>query len=130
MKSAHDFNVERLQGVTGRLNEVDTGVHAVVDDVHAVDFVLGIQVSVEALLDVLHNWLPRVVVVHKVAKARGVHDRQSQADAVLFNVRADALYADRLRCEVQGRLLALFRWVEGGVKESVDEGGLSEAGFT
>jgi hypothetical protein len=116
--------------VTSRLDEVDTGVDTVVDNVHAVDLVLGIQVSIEALLDVLNDWAPGVVVVDKVTETRSVNDSQAQANAVLLDVGADGLDVDGLGCEVERRLLALLRGVERGVEEGVDQSGLSEARLT
>lgn len=130
VKSTHDLDIKRLERVAGRLNEVHAGVHAVVDDVHAVDLVLGIKVGIKALLDVLDNWAPGIVVVHKVTKTRSVHNGQTQADAILLNVCADGLDAHSLRCEVERWLFALLRWVERGVEKRVDESRLSEARFT
>ena len=77
VKSAHDLNIEGLERVAGRLDEVDTGVHAVIDNVHAVDLVLGIKISIEPLLNVLHDWSPRVIVVDKVTESRGINHRQT-----------------------------------------------------
>ena len=91
--------------------EVDTGMHAVVDDVHTVHLVLCVQVGVEALLDVLHDWPPRVVIVHEVTETRGVNHGKTKAYAVLLDVGADGLYADGLGCEVERRLFAFFRRV-------------------
>ena len=59
------------------LDEVDTSVHTVVDNVHAVDLVLSLEISIEALFNVLNNWAPRVIVVHEVTEARSVHHGQS-----------------------------------------------------
>jgi hypothetical protein len=75
--------------VTGWLDEIDACVDAVVYNVHAVDLILGIEVCVEALLNVLHNGAPRSIVVDKVAEPRGINDSQAQTHAVLFNVSAD-----------------------------------------
>jgi hypothetical protein len=58
MQSTHDFNVQRFQGVASWLNEVHAGMNSVVDNVHSVDLVLGIQIRIEALLNVIHNWAP------------------------------------------------------------------------
>jgi len=130
VQAAHDLDIKRLERVTSRLNEVDTGVDAVVDNVHAVDLVLGVQVSIEALLDVLNDWAPGVVVVDKVTKARGVNDSQAQANAVLLDIGADGLDVDGLGCEVERWLLALLRGVKRGVEEGVDQSGLSEPRLT
>ena len=60
--------------MAGGLDEVDDGVDAVVDNVHAVDLVLGIEVGVEPLLNVLDNGVPGLIVVDEVAKAGCVDD--------------------------------------------------------
>lgn len=130
MKAAHHLHIQGLERVAGGLDEVDTRVHSVVHNVHPVDLVLGVQVGVESLLDVLDDGSPRVIVIHKVAKARRVDHRQTQAHPVLLNIRADGLYADGLGREVKGRLLALPGWVQRGVEQGVDEGRFAEAGFT
>jgi hypothetical protein len=74
VQAAHNLDIER---VTSWLNEVDTSVDAVVHNVHAVDLVLGVQVCIEALLDVLNNWAPGVVIVDKVSETRGVDHSQA-----------------------------------------------------
>ena len=58
MKSAHNLDIKWLEGVASWLEEVDASMDTVVNDVHAVDLVLGIEVGVEALLDVVDNWSP------------------------------------------------------------------------
>jgi hypothetical protein len=106
----HDLNVEGLQRVAGRLDEVDNCVNAVVYDIHAVHLILRLKVGIEPLLNVLDDGIPRLVVVDEIAKAGSVDDRQSQADAVLLDVGADGLYRDSLG-DVETRGLALL----GGV---------------
>ena len=130
VKSTHNLNIQRLERVSGRLNEVDTGMHTVVNNVHAVDLVLSIKVCIKSLLDVLDDWPPRVVVVHEVTKARGIYNGQSKANSILLNIGGDGLYADSLGCEVERWLLALFRWVERGVEQCVDQSGLAKTGLT
>jgi hypothetical protein len=129
VQAAHDLDIERLERVTSGLDEVDAGVDAVVDNVHAVHLVLGIQVSVETLLDVLGDWAPGVVVVDKVTETRSVDNGQAKADAVFLDVGADCLDVDGLGSEVERGLLALLGRVKGGVEKGVDQGGLSEAGL-
>lgn len=77
MQSAHDLNVQWLQSVASWLDEVHTSMDAVVNDVHAVDLVLGIQVGIESLLNVINNWPPRLVIVDKVTKAWGIDHCQT-----------------------------------------------------
>jgi hypothetical protein len=125
----HDLNIERLERVAGGLNEVDYSVDAIVNNVHAVDLVLGIQVRVKSLLNVLNNRVPRFIVVDEVAEPGCVDDSQSQTNTVLLNVGADRLDRHSLR-DVDARRLALLGWVEGRVEQCVHECRLSEARFT
>lgn len=130
VQSAHDLNVQRLQGVTGGLDEVDTGVNTVVNDVGTIDLVLGLQISVVSLLNVLNNRAPRVIVVHKVTKARGIDHRQAQTNTVLLNVGTDRIDGHGFGDDVVAGGSALLRGVEGSVEQRVDKSGLSETRFT
>ncbi len=130
VQALHDLDIQGLQGVAGGLDEEDAGMDAVVNNVHAVDLVLGIEVGVEALLNVVDNGAPRLVVVDEVTEAGGVNDSQAQTHACLLNVRADGLDGDGLRDDVEAGALALLRGVQRGVEQGVDEGRLSEARFT
>lgn len=116
--------------MTSGLNEVHAGMDAVVDNVHAVDLVLGIEVGIEALLDVLDNRAPRLVVVDKVTESRSIDDVQSQAYTVLLNVCTDGLNGNSGGCEVEARLFLLFGWVERSVEQCVDKSRLSKTRFT
>jgi hypothetical protein len=77
MKSAHNFNVQGLQRMASRLDEVDAGMNSVVDDVHAIDLIFCVQVGIEALLNVIHNWSPRLIIVNEITKTRGINDCQT-----------------------------------------------------
>lgn len=130
VKAAHDLDVEGLERVAGGLDEEHAGMDAVVNDVHAVNLVLGVEVGIEALLNVLDNRAPRLVVVDKVTEAGSVHNGQAEANASLLDVRAEGLDLDGLGNDVERRLLLLLGRVEGGVEEGVDKRRLSEARFT
>ena len=130
MKASHDLNVQRLERVASRLNEKDASVDAVVDNVHTIDVVLGIQVSIETLLNVVDNGAPRLVVVDKVAESRSVDDSQAKTDTGLLDICADRLNGDSLGNDVQTRALALLGRVQRSVEESVDKGRLAQTGFT
>ncbi|KAI6757469.1 hypothetical protein HG531_003294 [Fusarium graminearum] len=58
VKSAHHLDVKRLEGVAGRLDKENTSMDTVVNNVHAVDLVLSIQVRVKSLLNVVDNRSP------------------------------------------------------------------------
>ena len=130
VQPAHNLNVQRFQGVTGGLDEVDTGVDTVVNDVGTVDLIFGLQISIVSLLNVLNNRAPRIIVVHKVTKARGVDDSQTQANTVLLNVGTDRIDGHGLGDNVVAGGSALLRGVERSVEQRVDESGLSETRFT
>ena len=130
VKAAHDLNVEGLERVAGGLDEEDAGMDAVVDDVHAVNLVLSVEVGIETLLNVLNNGPPRLVVVDKVTEAGGVDNGQAQTDASLLNVGAEGLNLDGLGDDVEGGLLLLLGRVKRSVEEGVHKRRLSEAGFT
>lgn len=112
------------------LDEVNARMHAVVHNVHAVNLVFGVKVGVVSLLDVLDDWAPRVIVVHKVAKPGGVHDSQAQAHSVFFDIGTDGLDRDGLGDDVVAWSLALSGRVQGGIEERVDEGGFTQTGLT
>jgi len=88
MQSAHDLNIEWLECMSSWLNEVHTGMNSVVNNVHSVDFVLGIEVGIKTLLDVVHNWSPRLVIVDEVTKTRGIDNSQPEAYAILLDICA------------------------------------------
>lgn len=85
----HDLNVKGLQRVASGLDEVDNSMDAVVHNVHTVDLVLSVEVSVKSLLNVLNNGVPRFIVVDEVTEARRVDNSQSEADTVLLDISAD-----------------------------------------
>jgi hypothetical protein len=130
VQAAHDLNVEGLEGVASGLDKVNASVNTVVNNVHAVDLVLSLEVGIEALLNVLDNGSPRVIVVDKISEARSVDDGQAETDSVLLNVGADGLDRDGLGDDVGTGTLAFLGGVERGVEQSVDQGRLSEARFT
>lgn len=126
VETLHDLNVERLQRVASGLDKEDTCVDAVVHDVHPVDLVLSIQVSIEALLDVIRDWPPGLVVVDEVTEARGINNGQAQANTGFLDICADGLDGDSLGQNVEARSLALLGRVEGSIEQSVYKGRLSE----
>ena len=89
VKATHDLDVEWLQRVASRLDEVHASMNSVIHDVHSVDFVLSFQVGIESLFDVLHNWSPRVVIVDEVSKAWRINDGQAQANQIFFDICTD-----------------------------------------
>jgi hypothetical protein len=72
----HHLNVEGLERMTSGLDEVHNSMDTVINNIHAVDLVLSIQIGIEPLLNVLDNGIPRLIIVDKVTEAGCVHDRQ------------------------------------------------------
>lgn len=130
METAHDLDVERLERVASGLDEVHTGVNAVVDNVAAVNLVLSLKVGIETLLDVLDNRAPRVVVVDKVTETGGINNAQAEADTVLLDIGAGGLDRHGLGDNVGIGASTFLRGVERGVEQGVNESRLSETGFT
>lgn len=77
VEALHNLDIQRLERVTCGLDEEDASMDAVVHNVDTVDLVLGIQVRIETLLDVVGDWSPRLVVVHKVTKTGGIDNSQA-----------------------------------------------------
>lgn len=122
VQALHNFDVQRLKGVAGGLDEEYASMDAVVNNVDAINLVLGVQVGIETLLDIVNDWTPRLVIVHKVAKAGGINDGQPKTHTGFFNISADGLDRDGLGGELEAGSLALLGRVEGGVEQRVDKG--------
>lgn len=130
MKTTHDLDVQGLQRVSSRLDEEDTGVDAVVHDIHAVDLVLSVEIGIKTLLDVVNDGAPRLIVVDEVTEAGRIDNSETEANTSFFNVGADGLNGNGLGNDVEARALALLGRVQGGVEEGVDEGRLAQTRFT
>jgi hypothetical protein len=122
MQSAHHLDIKGFQRVAGGLDEVDTCMYTVIYDVHPVHLVLGLEVRIETLLDVLDNWAPGVVVINEISKAGGVYHRQSETNTILLDISTDRLDRYCRGNDVLGRTLPFLWRVQGGVKERVDKG--------
>ena len=86
-KALHDLNVEGLEGVAGRANEVQAGMDTEIDLVLATGLLLLKHVRLVLVVEELDDGHPRVAVVDIVAEARGVDNGQSDWEqAVLASV--------------------------------------------
>ena len=87
----HD-DINRLEGMTGRADEVQAAVDPRVLDVAlTLGSELFPQVCTVLVLDVLDNGVPAAVVVDQVAVAGGVDDVEAEAHAVLFDDVGDGV---------------------------------------
>ena len=82
--------------MTSGLDEVDASVDPIVDNIDPVDPILGIQVGIEALVDIVHDRTPGLIIVDEIAKAWRVHHGQPKSDPILLDVSTDRLDGDRL----------------------------------
>lgn len=114
----------------GRLNEVDARMHAIVHNVHAVDLIFSVKISIETLLNVLNNRSPGIIIVDEIAEAGSIHYGETETNAVLFDIRADGLYGNRFWLNVYAGPFALLRRIQGGVEEGVDQGRFPKTRFT
>lgn len=129
VKTSHDLNIQRLQRMTSGLNKEDASMNAVVDNVHSVDLVLSIEVCIVSTLDVVNNGTPRLIIVDKITKSRCVDHGQAETNTSLLDVGADGLDLDSFGNDVMARALALFRGVQRGVEQRVDQSGLAKTGL-
>lgn len=130
VKAAHHLNVKGFEGVAGRLDEEDASMDSVVNNVHAVDLVLGIEIGIVALLNVVGDGAPGLVIVDKVTKSGSVNNSQAKTDTSFLDIGTDGLNSDSLGDNVEARSLALLGRVQRRVEESVYQGRLAKARFT
>ena len=73
----HHLDVEGLERVASRANEVQAGVHAEIDLIAALRLLLLQHERLVLVIEELDDGLPGVAVVDVVAEARGVDDGQT-----------------------------------------------------
>lgn len=129
VQAPHDLNVQRLQRVASGLNEEDASVDTVVNNVHAIDLVLSVEVCIIATLYVVNNGTPGLIVVDKVPESRGVNHGQAETNTSFLDVGADGLNLDSLGNDVVARTLAFSRGVQRSVEKRVDQSRLAKAGL-
>lgn len=84
-----------------RLDEVQAGVDTVVDHLLSVDPVLLLEVGIEAGFNVLHDWLPALVVVHEITETGGIHNGKAETNAALLDVWIRQMGLNRLCTNVE-----------------------------
>jgi hypothetical protein len=128
-ETLHDFDIQWLEGVAGGTNEVQARMHSQVDLLRPAWLLLLQHVALVLVIQELNDWLPAVPIVHVVAKAWGVDDGQSDLKELLFQLCLGDLNLDSL-VNLLGVTAAMVCVVlDGGGEESVDEGGLAQAGL-
>jgi len=82
----HDLNVQWLEGVSGRANEVKAGMNTQVDLVLSPGLLLLQHIRLVLVIQEFDDWHPRVTVVDIVPKARCVDNGQTDFEELLFQL--------------------------------------------
>uniref|UniRef100_A0A1Y1LA43 Uncharacterized protein n=1 Tax=Photinus pyralis TaxID=7054 RepID=A0A1Y1LA43_PHOPY len=121
----HDFNIERLQSVAGRADEVQAGVDSKVNLVLAARLLLLKHVGFVLVVEELDNGHPRVTVVDVVAESGSINDGQTDLEELLLELSLGDLNFDSLVDLLLMSALVVGIVLDSGGEESVDEGGLA-----
>jgi hypothetical protein len=125
-QALHNFNVERLQGVSSRADEVKTGVHAEIDLLCSPRLLLLKHVALMLVVQELDDGLPAVTVVDVVTETGCVNDGQTDFEELLLQLGLGNLDLDSL-VDLLGETSAVIGVVfDGGAEKGVDKGCLAE----
>ena len=116
-EALHDLNVERLEGVASRADEVQAGMHTEVDLVVSARLLLLEHVRLVLVVNKVDERDPAVAVIHIVAKAGRVDNREVHTELLFLQLGTDHIDLDSL---VELRHMAL-RIVRSGCKLSAKE---------
>lgn len=128
-QTLHHLNVERLQRVTCWADEVQASVHSEIDLLGSLWLLLLQHVALMLVVQEFYNWLPAVSVVHVVAKSGSVDNRQADLEELLLQLGLGDFNLDRLVDLLSVTSAVIGVVLDGRAEESVDEGGLSQAGL-
>lgn len=142
-QALHDFDVQRLQGVTGGADEVEAGMDSKIDLVLSPGLLLLQHVGFVLVVEEFDDWHPGIAIVDIVAKTRGVDHRQTH-----YHRQLRSVYGKTISCTFEELFLQLSLCnlnlnslinllgmaslvvlivLDGGGEEGVDEGGLAQA---
>lgn len=76
-QSLHNLDVQWLQCVSGRSDEVQAGVDSQIDFIDTAGLLLLQHIRLMLIIQELDDWHPRVAVVDIVAKAGGIDNSQT-----------------------------------------------------
>ena len=120
-KALHYLDIERLERMARWRNKVQTRMHTGVDELAAVGLLLLTQVRLVLVVNKVDERDPAVAVIHIVAEAGRVDNREVHAELLFLQLGSDHIDLDSL---VELRHMAL-RIVRSGrelsAKECVDD---------
>lgn len=73
----HHLDVQRLEGMAGRADEIDTGVDSEIDLAGPFGLLVLEHVGLVLVVDELDDWLPGIGIVDEVAEAGCVDDGEA-----------------------------------------------------
>ena len=88
-KALHNLDVEWLEGVAGRTNEVEAGMHTQVGLVATLRLLLLAHISLVLVVNKVDNRGPRVAVVDIVAEAWRVNNGELDLEGLLLELGLD-----------------------------------------
>lgn len=126
-QALHNLNVQRLESMAGRTNEVQASVDSQINLLRTLWLLLLEHVTLVLIIEELNNWLPAVTVVDVVSKTRRVDNRQADLEELLLQLGLGDFNLNGL-VNLLGMASAVVGVVlDGGAEKSVDKGGLAES---
>lgn len=61
-------------------------MYSIVHQLCTIHSILLLEVGIKSRLDVVHDWLPAVIIVDKVSKTGRVNNSQTKTDSVFDNI--------------------------------------------
>ena len=128
-QTSHDLNIQRLERMSGRTNEVQTSMHPQINLLRPAWLLLLQHIALMLIIQKLDDRLPAIPVIHIVAEPRGVDNRKADFEELLLQLGLGDFDLDRL-VDLLGVAAAVVGVVlDGGGEEGVDEGRLAQSGF-
>lgn len=75
VKTLHHLNVQRFERMTSGLDKIDACVYPVVDDSGSVDLAFRIKIGIKAIVDIINDCTPRLIIVDEFPKPWSIDDR-------------------------------------------------------
>ena len=115
--------------MTSGADEIEAGVDSQINLIRSPRLLFLKHVALMLVVQEFNDRLPAITIVHVVAEARSINDRQADLEKLLFQFSLGDFDLDGL-VDLLGVTSAMVGIVfDGSAEEGVDEGGLAETGF-